>query len=512
MLADSRCRLVVSHEASGALFDGAGAERVFIDAQATRIAQQPATRVARDLDGRNAAYVIFTSGSTGTPKGALLHHEGLRNRLVWAHALGMTSADVLVLKTPFSFDVSVFELFYAFIIGARLVVAAADGHRDPAYLARLIDDEHVTFAHFVPSMLGPFLAAARTTGCPSLRLVVCSGEALPAAHVATAAEVLDARLFNLYGPTEATIDVSWWDCSGMQDRTTVPIGFPVANTGLHILDAMLHPVPVGEIGELYLSGIQLARGYVGRPDLTAERFVPNPFAHGERMYRTGDLSRALDDSAIEYVGRADFQIKIRGLRIETGEIETVLAAHPAVHEAVVIAREHAPGDTRLVAYFIAEGAVTADELRAHAAAALPDYMIPSAFVALQAWPLTSNGKLDRTALPAPVLAAAPVDDRELNDIEAWLATTGSELLGTRIGLDDNFFAAGGHSLLLTQLGVRIQNEFGVEVPLRNMFLTPTVRGIAAVVSAELAHAEQLLAEIEAMSPEQVAALLAQDDV
>jgi len=344
-------RVETMREDSGCAFV---VDRAWLETNREAIARCPSSRPNVSLDAHDAAYVIFTSGSTGRPKGAVLVHGALENRLRWMQAtFRLGPEDAVLQKTPFTFDVSVWELFWPLLSGARLVFARPDGHRDPNYLTDVIRRERVTTLHFVPSMLGPFLEAVRSAPCPSVRRVICSGEALSPALVRAFGGALDAELHNLYGPTEATIDVSWWRCDTRAEQPTVPIGFPIANTRLYVLDAALRPVAAGVEGELYIAGIQLARGYSRRPDLTAERFVPDPFHAGERMYRSGDLARLRPDGAIEYLGRIDHQIKLRGYRIELGEIEATIAALPEVREAVVLAREDTPGDMRLVAYVIA---------------------------------------------------------------------------------------------------------------------------------------------------------------
>jgi amino acid adenylation domain-containing protein len=322
-------------------------------------------------------------------------HRGVVNRLRWGqHRFGLTADDRVLQKTPASFDVSVWEFFWPLVTGATLVVARPGGHRDPRYLAELIDTERVTTVHFVPSMLGAFLAHADLDRCTGLRRVLCSGEALPPDLASRLHAALDVELHNLYGPTEASIEVSHWQCAA--GDLVVPIGRPTWNTRLYVLDADLAPLPPGATGELYLAGSQLARGYLNRPGLTAERFVADPFGGpGARMYRTGDLARWTADGAVEYLGRADDQVKIRGFRIEPGEVQAVLAEAPDVAEAAVVVR-----DGKLVAYVTP---VTADSaaLRAAAAAKLPEHMVPSAIVPLRELPLTSSGKLDRRALPEP---------------------------------------------------------------------------------------------------------------
>ncbi|WP_038881632.1 non-ribosomal peptide synthetase, partial [Serratia marcescens] len=361
----------------------------------------------RRAQASHLAYVIYTSGSTGKPKGAMNEHRGVVNRLVWMQeAYGLTAADTVLQKTPFGFDVSVWEFFWPLMVGARLVMAKPEGHKDPDYLSRAIEQYGVTTLHFVPSMLQSFLADGQAaTRCGQVVRVMCSGEALPAALVAEFYRRLpQAELHNLYGPTEAAVDVTAWHCSREADRVSVPIGRPIANTRIYLLDDHGQPVPLGAVGELYIGGVQVARGYLNRPELTAERFLADPFAPGGRMYRTGDVARYLANGDIEYLGRNDQQVKIRGFRIECGEIEAVLATHPAVREAVVDAR--AVGDDKRLVAWVVPAADVAEEtlagaLRQHVSAALPDYMVPSAWVVVAALPLSPNGKLDRRALPEP---------------------------------------------------------------------------------------------------------------
>ncbi|HVT06482.1 MAG TPA: amino acid adenylation domain-containing protein, partial [Polyangia bacterium] len=354
---------------------------------------------------RDLAYVIYTSGSTGRPKGAMNEHRAVVNRLLWMRdAYGVTADEVILQKTPYSFDVSVWELFLPLVTGARLVMARPEGHKDPAYLCEVIGREVVSTIHFVPSMLQLFVEHEGAGSCLGLRRVICSGEALPAALVRRFHERLPGvELHNLYGPTEAAVDVTAWACRAGDERANIPIGRPVANTRIYVLDERGAPRPVGVAGELYIGGVQVGRGYLNRPELTAEKFVADPFAPAPeaRMYRTGDLARWTDEGVLEYLGRTDFQVKVRGFRIELGEIETRLREVEGVKEAVVVAREEQAGDQRLVAYYTGEDAPEAEELRGHARAVLPEYMVPSAYVRLASLPLSANGKLDRRALPAP---------------------------------------------------------------------------------------------------------------
>jgi acyl-coenzyme A synthetase/AMP-(fatty) acid ligase/acyl carrier protein len=417
-------------------------------------------------------------------------------------------------KTPFSFDVSVWEFFWPLITGARLVVARPEGHRDPAYLSEVIHTHGVTTLHFVPSMLRAFVEHGDAGRCASLRRVMSSGEALPAELVGRFFEVLPrAELHNLYGPTEAAVDVTYHACSPGDAERVVPIGRPVANTRIYVLDRGGAPTPVGVPGELHIGGVQVGRGYLGRPALTAEKFIPDPFASqaGARLYRTGDLARWRADGAVEYLGRMDHQVKIRGFRVELGEIEAVLAAHPALRETAVLAREDAPGDVRLVAYAAPAGAAP-DALRAYLRERLPEHMVPAAFVLLDALPLSPNGKLDRRALPAPERGArgsAPyVAPR--SDAEATLAAIWSDVLGVeQVGVHDHFFDLGGYSLLAVQVASRVQAAFGVSLPLHTLFQAPTVEALSQRIARAQLEAQpqdeilRLLAELEAagLAPE-----------
>ncbi|MFE7598448.1 amino acid adenylation domain-containing protein [Streptomyces sp. NPDC057494] len=435
------------------------------------------------------AYVIFTSGSTGRPKGVAVPHAGIVNRLAWMQELsGLSAGDRVLQKTPFGFDVSVWEFFWPLVQGAALVLARPGGHRDPAYLAEVIQRQNITVTHFVPSMLETFLREPAAAGCTGLRAVFCSGEALSAPLRDRFLDLLDGvPLFNLYGPTEASVDVTAARCA-VSDGAVVPIGGPVANTRVYVLDGSLSPVPAGVEGELYLEGVQLARGYVGRAGLTAERFVACPFSESGRMYRTGDRVRWNADGQLVYLGRADEQVKIRGFRIEPGEVQAVVAAHPAVAQVAVVAREDVPGDIRLVAYAVPAASDTpSDELvallREFAGERLPSYMVPSAVVLLDALPMTVNGKLDRKALPVPQHTTgggrAPSGVREEILCEAF-----AEVLGLPVvGVDDDFFTLGGHSLLAVSLVERLRVR-GVSVAVRALFETPTVAGLAAAQASE----------------------------
>ncbi|RJQ75848.1 non-ribosomal peptide synthetase [Amycolatopsis panacis] len=427
------------------------------------------------------AYVIHTSGSTGHPKGVAVSHEGIVNRLLWMQdRYSLNETDRVLQKTPAGFDVSVWEFFWPLITGAALVVAKPDGHRDPAYLAGLIREQQVTTVHFVPSMLAAFVAEP-TAGLPSLRRLISSGEALSADLARKTDEMIGVPLHNLYGPTEAAVDVSSWECRPEPGATSVPIGRPVWNTALYVLDAALQPVPPGVIGELYIAGKQLARGYLGRAALTAERFVACPFgAPGRRMYRTGDLALRRADGSLEFAGRADDQVKVRGFRVEPAEIEAVLLQHKAVEQVAVVPRTDESGDTRLFAYVVPGD--DAPVLREFLAERLPGHLVPAGFVALDALPVTPNGKLDRRALPAPEASGLPVGRGPRDSREDALCRIYAEILGLPgVGIDDGFFDLGGHSLMATRLISRVRATFGVDLAIRDLFGTPTVAGLARLI-------------------------------
>ncbi|MFG3323975.1 amino acid adenylation domain-containing protein, partial [Streptomyces sp. NPDC048171] len=437
------------------------------------------------LTAGHAAYVMYTSGSTGRPKGVVVTHGGLVNHMFWMQRVfGLDASDRVLHKTPFGFDASVWELWWPLMSGAALVIAAPDGHRDPAYLAELMRLEEVTVAQFVPSLLSAFAAESAAVDCTSLRMLFCGGEVLPGALHKRVTDLLSVELYNLYGLTETTVDSTSWHGSPSEALGgSVPIGRPVDNTRVYVLDRFLEPVPPGVAGELYVAGTGLARAYHERPGLTAERFVACPFGgSGERMYRTGDLARWTADGQLVFVGRADEQVKIRGFRVEPGEVEGVLAAHPGVGQVVVVAREDVPGDKRLVAYVVlaAEGA-QGDDLRRLAAARLPEFMVPSAVVVLDELPLSVNGKLDRAALPTPEYSSAG-GRGPATVAEELVCQVFGEVLGVdRVGVEDNFFELGGHSLLAVSLVQRLR-ERGFGVSVRVLFEAPTPAALAAAGS------------------------------
>ncbi len=442
-----------------------------------------------DLLGTAAdpAYVIFTSGSTGRPKGAINAHRGIVNRLLWMQARYQLQPGERVLqKTPFSFDVSVWEFFWPLVTGATMVIARPDGHRDSAYLAELVQRERVDVMHFVPSMLRFFLEEPAAASCNGLRQVLCSGEALAPDLVEKFFHLLpNTRLANLYGPTEAAVDVSAWDCQPGAQSGTVPIGAPIANTRLHVLDHTLRPLPIGVAGDLYIGGVQVGLGYVARPELTAERFIVDPFDADGRLYKTGDIARWRADGALEYLGRSDHQVKLRGYRIELGEIETRLLAADGVANAVAVTREDVPGDIRLVAYVVGRsGAVDVDALRERLRQQLPDFMVPQSIMALERIPLLSSGKLDRRALPAPstLRSAGPMARvAPRNDVEAAVLAAMEEVLRLpSLSIHDDFFGLGGHSLLAAKLIARLNQTLDLQMPLRAVFEAPSAEKLAGV--------------------------------
>ncbi|MFK3984766.1 amino acid adenylation domain-containing protein [Micromonospora sp. NPDC050397] len=496
MLADARPALTLTDRAGVDALPPAASPMLVLDEPAT--ARSIAARPAHGPDHRHReaapgsdhpAYLLYTSGSTGRPKGVPVPHRGVVNHLRWmSDRYGLNGDDRVLVKTHAGFDVSVWEFLWPLLVGARAVLARPDGHRDPGYLVDLIRAERITTVVFVPSMLHTFLWEPGVAECRSLRRTLCIGEALPAELAHRAAEVLPGALENLYGPTEASVAVTAWRAGSGDDPAGVPIGRrPAWNTGAYVLDHVLAPVGPGVVGELYLSGDQLARGYLHRPGLTATRFVADPYSDpGGRMYRTGDLVRRLPGGELLFVGRTDDQIKIRGNRVEPGEIESALAGHPEVGRAVVLARPDQRGERHLVAYVVparpAEPPKSA-VLRAHLATRLPRHMVPDAFLVLDTLPTTPNGKLDRRRLPdaeagVPVVGRAPRTRHEV--ILCGLFADLLEL--PLVGVDDNFFDLGGHSLRAARLVSRIRTALGVELDIRAVFETPTVAALAERLS------------------------------
>ncbi|MEV6069914.1 amino acid adenylation domain-containing protein [Nocardia sp. NPDC052001] len=458
------------------------------------------------------AYVIFTSGSTGRPKGVAVSHAAAVNQIRWITTeYGIGADDVVLLKTPATFDVSVWELFGPLAVGARLVVASADGHRDPAYLADVIAAEQITMTSFVPSMLSAFTDSAAPAALTSLRTLLIAGEAFTGDAVAAFRRIGTAELHNLYGPTEFTVHATY-AAVPEQVSGAVPIGAPVWNAKTYVLDARLHPVAPGMAGELYLAGDQLARGYHGRADLTADRFVANPFdAAGARMYRTGDLVRWTDRGQLVYLGRTDFQVKLRGLRIELGEIESALTAQESIARAVVVLRHDERLGDQLVGYVVpaAGRAVDIADVKAGVAERVPGYMVPAAFVVLDEFPVNPSGKLDRRALPAPDFAAGHEFRAPESETEQAVAQVFSDVLGLeQVGLDDDFFALGGNSLVATRVIARVNAALDTDLGVRDLFEVSTVEALAQRVSgAETVAARPRL--VAGVRPERIPLSLAQ---
>jgi amino acid adenylation domain-containing protein len=524
MLADSGARVLLTQHSLREALAGGSAQVLCLDEEREALEKEPAGRPPCAATPHTLAYVLYTSGSTGRPKGVAIEHQGICNRLLWMQeAYGLGPEDRVLQKTPFSFDVSVWEFFWPLMTGATLVVARPGGHQDSRYLVECIRRNAITTLHFVPSMLQVFLEDPKVETCRGLVRVFCSGEALPSELVKRFHSRLDAALHNLYGPTEASVDVTYHACERGGVPPRIPIGRPIANTRIHLLDRHLKPVPVGVPGELHIGGIGLARCYLNRPELTAGKFIRDPFSPhpGARLYKTGDLARYREDGEIEFLGRMDDQVKLRGFRIELGEIESALAAHPDVREATVALREDRPGDPRLVAYVVPVAGHTpsASELRGFVGNTLPAHMVPAALVLLERMPLTPSGKVDRKLLPAPggqgeAREAAYAPPR--SEAEQVMASLWAEVLGLeRAGVHDDFFALGGNSLLATRLLNLVEHTFLVEVPLRALFEQPTVARLLAWMAQALEQQEEaqkqlareLLREVEQLAEHEVEALL-----
>jgi amino acid adenylation domain-containing protein len=438
-------------------------------------------------DSDDLAYVIYTSGSTGTPKGVMIPHRAVRNRVLWLRdEYGLGTGDAVLQKTTFSFDASVWEIFLPLLSGGRLVMARPGGERDGRYLGDAVRRYGVTVLQLVPSMLAVLVEDLRL--CRGLRHLFCGGETLSGPLVERCRRELPwVALHNTYGPTETAIDVTRYDCADWRPGSPVPIGTPLANVWLDVLDPNGRQVAPPAAGELHVGGVQVARGYLGRPGLTAERFVPDPCGEpGGRRYRTGDRVRRREDGSLEFLGRIDDQLKIRGFRIEPGEVEAVLARHPAVRECAVVAREDEEGEKRLVGYVVpSRGRVSQADLEAHVARSLPAHLVPWTFVELAEMPLTPNGKLDRPALPAPGRPSSPAPAYEApgNETERQLTGLWAELLGLeRVGRHDNFFALGGHSLTAIKLLTALRDRLRVQLSLRMLLAAPTVAQFARVVA------------------------------
>jgi amino acid adenylation domain-containing protein len=449
--------------------------------------QQATSNIDAGNQSDDVFNIIYTSGSTGNPKGVMVPHRGIINRLQWMqYAYPLDANDKVLQKTPFNFDVSVWELFWPLLQGSQLIYAKPEGHKDPDYLRDIIIQHRISTLHFVPSMLGIFLQTPSVEQCISLRQVFTSGEALQLTHSTDFFSHLpQAGLFNLYGPTEASIDVSYYNCIPNETHSSIAIGKPIHNTQLHILDQSLKVLPIGVAGDLYIGGEGLALGYLNQAELTQKTFIENPyFTKGhpsKRLYKTGDIARYRSNGDIEYLGRSDHQIKIRGLRVELGEIEAALCKLPNIKESIVILKESSPSNQYLLAYLLTDENIDKQTISQALKISLPDYMVPSLFIAIDKWPLSANGKIDKKRLPEPdttqTLAdnyAAPRNDTEETLTQIWATLLGVE----KVGINDNFFELGGHSLLATQMASRIRTSFACSLELKAIFEYPTIAELA----------------------------------
>ena len=492
MLEDSRPVCVITQrDLRGELAAYTG-EVIALDSCGKLLDSQPASNPGIPVAPRDAIYAIYTSGSTGVPKAAINTHEAVANRILWMQdEYQLDANDRILQKTPYSFDVSVWEFFWPLTFGATLVIAEPGGHKDPAYLADLIEAEGITTMHFVPSMLREFLEVPKLDGCGGLKRVFSSGEALPRELTQKFYRRLSAQLHNLYGPTEAAVDVTYWDCATPTPCATVPIGRPIANVKTYILDGHLAPVPVGVAGELHLGGIAVARGYLNRPELTAARFIADPFDHNPhaRLYKTGDRARFLPDGNIEYLGRLDNQVKLRGFRIELGEVESALLGLNQIQAAVAALVEESPIGQCLIGYIVpATPGLDSEAIRTFLKDRLPEYMIPSHFEFLESLPLLSNGKVNRAGLPVPerwTTASQEQYATARDAIELQLVDIWETLLGTHpIGVNHNFFELGGHSMLVARLLFQLEQAFGKRLSLATVFQRPTIAQLADLLRNE----------------------------
>lgn len=514
MLEDARPSLLIASEDQLARFNDIPGLESLCYQQPLAVADDAPLALSKP---DHTAYIIFTSGSTGRPKGVMVGQTAIVNRLLWMQDRYPLSADdVVAQKTPCSFDVSVWEFWWPFIAGAQLVMAEPEAHRDPQAMQQFFAHYGVTTTHFVPSMLAAFVAsldADSVAACRTLRRVFCSGEALPTDLCREWERLTGAPLHNLYGPTEAAVDVSWYPACGPElaavTGSSVPIGWPVWNTGLRILDAAMRPVPPGVAGDLYLTGIQLAQGYLGRPDLTASRFIADPFAPGERMYRTGDVARWLANGAVEYLGRSDDQLKIRGQRIELGEIDRAMSALPDVAQAVSHAcvfnqAAATGGDARqLVGYLVSDSGLPLDTaaLKARLAEQLPPHMVPVVLMQLADLPLSANGKLDRKALPLPTLGGERSGRPPEPGMETLVAAAFSQLLGCEVNdIDADFFALGGHSLLAMRLAAQLSRQQARQVTPGQVMVASTVGKLSALLAADLSDEQAQRLGLDTLLP------------
>ncbi|MFM7447963.1 MAG: non-ribosomal peptide synthetase [Leptolyngbyaceae cyanobacterium] len=494
ILKDTQVKLILTLQKFKERLPLSQADVICLDSDWDTIAQYSPANLSCNISTDNLMYVIYTSGSTGKPKGVMITHRGICNQLHWRQAtFPLSPHDRVLQNISFSFDPSVWQIFWPLTCGAQLVLPKPAGHQDIRYLVELIAQQQITVIALVPSMLRVLLEQENLGQCTYLKHIFCGGEALSLDLQQRFFERIQSGtlLHNVYGPTEASIDATFWTCTPTINSSIAPIGHAITNAEVYVLDDQLKPALYGEAGELYIGGMGLARGYLNRPELTAERFVP--FSYGlqgdTRLYKTGDLVKYLPDGSLEFLGRIDHQVKIRGFRIELGEIETALNQHSAIKQAIVTAYEYSPGDKRLIAYWVAANgaeATTPHELRQFLQQTLPSYMIPAAFVQLEALPLMPNGKVDRRALPEPdqtrlesrVAFAAPRNELEIELTEIW-----EKVLNIHpIGIHDNFLELGGNSLLGLQIFAQIEEKFDKKIPLATLFQEGTIHKLSRLLA------------------------------
>jgi amino acid adenylation domain-containing protein len=515
ILEDTQVPILLTQQRLLASLPESAARMLVLDTDWQEVALESVENPPPCVNGENLAYVMYTSGSTGRPKGVMVCHRGVSNYLCWRQiTFPLRATDRALQKTSFGFVDSIWELFEPLMVGAQVLMARPDGHQDPAYLAQFIAEQHITVADFIPSLLQLFLEQPGVEQCSTLRRVTTGSETVTMELQERFFAHFEAHLYNLYGPTEASIASTCWRCERGSILPTVPIGRPIANTQIYVLDQTGEPVPVGMPGEIYIGGVGLARGYLNSPELTAEQFLPHPFSQvpGARLYRTGDVGRYRPDGNLEFLGRADHQVKIRGFRVELGEIEAVLGQHPIVQEVAIRAWQDSAGQARLAAYVVPVPGQnpTPHDLRNFLKQKLPAYMVPAAMVFLDTMPLTANGKVNRRALPRPE------ESREVDTafvaprtpVEQHLAEIWAQVLRLpQVGIHDDFFALGGHSLMAIQIVSRIRQRLQVELPVQALFETPTIAELAVTITqnhltaGDYNEIGRLLAEVESMVEE-----------
>jgi amino acid adenylation domain-containing protein len=500
MLADAGAALLVTRDRRcGGKHPHGDGKTLCLNCKWHEVSRESTGSLSALASADDLAYVIYTSGSSGAPRGAMIAHRSVCNVLYWLQDnYPLTAEDAIVQAIPFAFDGAVCDFYWPFLAGARIVLLRQDGQNDPHYIAQTISQQRGSTIVLVPSILSGLVDRPEDQGLGVLRRIFCGGETLPPALARRSFECVGPTvdIVNLYGPTETTVFVSAWRCEPDNSYDSVPIGRPIANTQLHVLNENMAPLPPGEIGELFVGGIGLARGYLNRQALTAERFVPNPFGEaGTRLYRTGDFARHLPNGALEHLGRVDSQVKLRGYRIELGEIEAALNKHGDVREAVAILRRDQPNNSKLVAYVVARGEeeLSPDSLRRMLRESLPEYMVPSSIVILNSFPLTPNGKIDRGALPAP--AADPLDAEYIppqTSLEEVLTIILAEVLCIdRVGVHDHFFRLGLNSLQAAQIAQRSSDALGTNVSVGNVFAHCTVASLIEALASDRSERARL---------------------